>query len=102
MLKHKQEELLERFIADLRKNFPEIEVLNVVPGPENPQELWIRVIAPEEDERLSELAEFSGNRTIDILLEYGYYILVVPAAKPANGSASSSSATASSDVEFVF
>ncbi len=91
MLNLKQEELLQQFIADLHKNFPELEILNVVSGPENPQELWIRVVAPVDEERLFELAEFSGNRTTDILLDYGYYFLVVPAAKPANGSTNGSS-----------
>ncbi len=94
MLNLKQEELIQQFIADLRKNFPEATIVNVVPGPENPQELWIRVVAPENEQRLFELAEFSANRTMDILLDYGYYFLVVPTAKseaPTNGSANGSS-----------
>jgi len=78
MLNLKQEELIKRFVKDVQKKFPDVKFINVTTSPENPNELWIRVTAPENEEREFELVEYSSDKTIDILLEYGYHILVMP------------------------
>ena len=82
MLNFKQEELIRQLIKDVQKAFPEIEFLNVTFSHENPNELWVRVTAPNDEDRVLELVEFGGNKTIDILLDYGYHILVMPTYNP--------------------
>ena len=78
MLNFKQEELIRQLVKDAKKQFPEISFLNVTPSPENPAELWIRVTAPDDEDREIELVEFASNKTMDILLDYGYHMLVMP------------------------
>ncbi|HAO20943.1 MAG: hypothetical protein BWK80_44605 [Desulfobacteraceae bacterium IS3] len=70
----KQEELIRDFFCDVKKRFPEVEFLNVTESPENPEDLWINMTEPETEEREDELIELAGDKTTDILLNYGYYI----------------------------
>jgi hypothetical protein len=78
MLNLKQEQLAAEFVEDIRKNFPEVQLINITPSPENPDDLWIRVTAPKNEEREFELMDFCSNKTMDILLDYGYHMLVLP------------------------
>jgi hypothetical protein len=78
MLNLKQEELIRELVKDIQKQFPEVKFMNVTFSPENPNELWIRVTAPEDEDREIELAEYGANKTIDILTDYGYHMLVMP------------------------
>ncbi len=74
----KQKELILEFYNAIREKFPETEFLSVAESPENPNDLWINITAPEDEDREDELIEFAGNKGTDILLDYGYYLLVMP------------------------
>ena len=78
MINFKQEELINKLMNQIRKKFPEIELINVVESPEDLESLWINVSEPETEERMLELTDFSGDKTMDILLDYGYHMLVMP------------------------
>jgi len=78
MINFKQEELIRELVKDIKKKFPEVEFINVTPSPENPNELWINMRVPDDEDREFELVEFSSNKTMDILLKYGYHFLVMP------------------------
>jgi hypothetical protein len=78
MINFKQEELIKELVKDIEKKFPEVEFINITPSPENPNELWINMRVPDDEDREFELVEFSSNKTMDILLEYGYHFLVMP------------------------
>ncbi len=84
-LNHKQQEIVESYVADLRTRFPEIEFLDVVPSVDGPNTIWILVTDPNSEERLIDLFEFSGQRAVDILDDYGYHILVQPVGNNKNG-----------------
>ena len=85
MINFKQQELLEKLVDDIRSQFPEVEYLYTTPSAENPNELWIHVTAPKDEEREFALIEFSSEKTMDILLNYGYPMLVLPLSQM-NGS----------------
>lgn len=78
MINFKQQELIQDFFQALKKNFPEIELMNVTESPEDPNDLWVNVTAPTDEDREIALIEMAGNKTADMLLDYGYYILVMP------------------------
>ena len=78
MLNFKQEELIRKLVTDLQKEFPEIKFINVTFSPENSNELWIRVTAPKDEDREIALGEVAADKTMDILLDYGYHMLVIP------------------------
>ncbi|OQX13739.1 MAG: hypothetical protein BWK80_42510 [Desulfobacteraceae bacterium IS3] len=77
----KQEELIKKLMRAIRRKFPEVTLINIVEGPEDPETLWINVTAPEDEDREMALIKFAGNRLIDILLDYGYHMLVMPRKK---------------------
>jgi hypothetical protein len=66
MINFKQEELIEGLMDQLKQRFPEVVLIDVVEGPEDPETLWIRVMSPEDEDREIELMEFSGDLVTDI------------------------------------
>ncbi|MDM8550519.1 hypothetical protein QUF72_10590 [Desulfobacterales bacterium HSG2] len=70
-----------QLIEHIRKKFPEVERIEVAKSPEDPESLWIRVAAPEDEEREIALREYGNDKAADILLDYGYHMLVMPTTK---------------------
>ena len=83
-LNHKQEELIAQLAKEIEEKFPDIRFVEVVPSPEGENTLLLRFTDPNDDERFMQIIEYSGNRTMDILEDYGYHMLVMPVV--ANGS----------------
>ncbi len=78
MINFKQEQLIEEVVNYVKDRFPEVRFISVTESPEYPESLWIRVTAPEDDDRRSELMDYAGDKTMDILSDYGYHMLVMP------------------------
>ncbi len=79
----KQEELLQNLVQELEGKFPEMKFVKAYPGLEGENSWWLDFTGPETDERLIEVGEYASERTTDILLDYGYHFVVLPAT--ANG-----------------
>ncbi|HLC15279.1 MAG TPA: hypothetical protein VJL89_03525 [Thermodesulfovibrionia bacterium] len=77
----KQEELINKLINTVKNKYPEIELINVTESPEDPESLWINVTAPKDEDKEIELREFASDKTTDILLDYGYHMLIMPTHK---------------------
>jgi len=75
MINFKQKELIQNFFKEMQEKFPETEFVSVTERPENPADLWINITALEDENREEELIAFAPDKTNDILLDYGYYIL---------------------------
>ena len=73
-----QKELIKQLVKEIQQKFPEIELINVTPSPENPATLWINVTSPDDDDREMEIGEFGAEKTLEILLDYGYHMIVMP------------------------
>jgi len=78
MINFKQEELIEELVNHVRKKFPEVRFIKVSESPEDPESLWVRVTSPEDDDRRYALIEYSADKSMDILMDYGYHMLVMP------------------------
>ncbi|MDM8522312.1 hypothetical protein QUF80_02980 [Desulfococcaceae bacterium HSG8] len=78
MINFKQEELIEELVNYVRERFPEAKFISVSESPEDPESLWVRVTSPEDEDRESALIEYSADKSMDILLDYGYHMLVMP------------------------
>jgi hypothetical protein len=74
----KQQELIEELLKDLEAHFPDVRFVDITEGPENPDNLWINVTEPEDEDREIELTEFFSEKCTDILMDYGYDISVMP------------------------
>jgi len=77
----KQEELIEKLIKQIKKKFPEVGLIKIMESCDDPESLWIKVTAPEDEDREMELRDFTGDKVTDILLDYGYHMLVMPVPK---------------------
>ncbi len=62
----------------IRKRFPEVRLINVAESCEDPESLWIKVTSPDDEDRELELRAFGSDKVTDILLDYGYHMLVMP------------------------
>lgn len=80
-LNHKQEELIAQLAEDIEKKFPEVKFVEAVPSPEGENALFLRFTEPENDDRFMDILEYASERTTDILLDYGYQMVVVPVVK---------------------
>jgi len=78
MMNFKQQELIEEFFQILKAGFPEIELINVTPSPEDPNDLWINIAGPQDEDREFEMMDIASERAADILQDHGYLILVMP------------------------
>lgn len=77
-IKFKQQELIDTLIDDLKNHFPDVRFVDITESPENPNDLWINVTEPEDEDREIELTRFFSEKTADILMDYGYHMLVMP------------------------
>jgi len=83
MINFKQEELIEGLMDQIRERFPEVSLIKIVESCEDPESLWVKVTSPEDEDRELELRAFASDKVTDILLDYGYHILVMPMRKEA-------------------
>ncbi len=77
-INHKQQELIDGLIEDLKEKFPELELVEVTESPENPNDLWVNVTRVKDEDRLIQFIKFFSSKTTDILMDYGYHISVMP------------------------
>ncbi len=74
----KQQELIEELLKELEVCFPDVRFVDITECPENPDNVWINVTEPEDEDREIELTEFFSEKCTDILMDYGYDISVMP------------------------
>ena len=79
MFNHKQIELSNMLFSELKRRFPEIELDGITEAAENPNNIWVNIVMPTDEDRLIELIELSAEISTDILEDYGYGISVIPA-----------------------
>jgi hypothetical protein len=76
-LNHKQRELADHVVSELRRHFPEVQSVVYEQVPTYPQYLWIEITAPSPDEdREYEIRSRGAEMVSDILVDYGYMMLV--------------------------
>ncbi len=76
MFNFKQKELSYMLFERLKENFPEIRLVSITPSWENPEDIWVNIIYPEDEDREIELREMAAEISTDILLDYGYSISI--------------------------
>jgi len=81
MINFKQRELSQMLFDKLKQKFPELELLGIMEGPENPNHIWVRIIMPEDEDRAIEAQHLASEISSDILMDYGY-LIIISAATP--------------------
>jgi len=78
MVNFKQQELAQELFYSIKNEFPEIELINIMESPEDPNDLWVNTTSPSDEDREIALIDLAGDKTVDILTQYGYYISIMP------------------------
>jgi hypothetical protein len=81
MINFKQMELSQGLFGQLQKRFPEVELVEIVESPVSQESIRVRLIKPADDNRRIELSELAGEISTEILLNYGYHIIISSASK---------------------
>ncbi len=76
MFNFKQKELSYMLFERLKEKFPEINLVSITPGFEDPGDIWVNITYPEIEDRQIEMGEIAAEISTDILLDYGYSITI--------------------------
>jgi len=71
-INHKQKQLMDELFDKVKERYPEIVFKDLQVSPDDPDHIWINVIADMDEDREIEMNRFSASLEIDILVDYGY------------------------------
>ena len=74
----KQQQLIDELFAKVKEKYPEIILKSLEASPDDPEHIWINVIADMDEDREIEMHSYSAELQIDILMDYGYAISIMP------------------------
>ncbi len=80
MFNEKQMDLSHMLFGKLKNKFPEIELVDITETAYNPNNIWVNIVMPSDEDREIELCEMAAEISTDILLDYGYKITVSSAS----------------------
>ena len=78
MINAQQQSLIDQLFETIKEKFSEIELINITESPEDPNDVWVNVTEPKNEDREIELIEFASDKAMDILLDYDYHISIMP------------------------
>jgi hypothetical protein len=65
----------------LKLQFPELELVGFSEGPEDPDDVLVNVIMPDDEDREIAVRGLAAEISTDILMDYGYLIIISSASK---------------------
>ena len=68
----KQQKLMDELFNKVKERYPEIIFRNLQTDPDDPEHIWLNVIADMDEEREIEMNHYSAELETDILIDYGY------------------------------
>ena len=68
----KQKQLMDELFAKVKERYPEIVFKDLQNDPDDPEHIWINVIADMDEDREIEMRRYSAALETDILIDYGY------------------------------
>lgn len=74
----KQQELIEYLFNKVKEKFPEIIYNNLTSSPDDPDHIWINVVADMDEDREMEMIHYTSGFATDILTDYGYAFSIMP------------------------
>ena len=77
MISPKKMKFSRALFRTLKAKFPEIVLVDITESAENPRDVWVHLIMPEDEDRAIELHEFAGEKSMDILMEQRYHITII-------------------------
>jgi hypothetical protein len=74
----KQQQLIDELFNKVKERYPEIVFKDLQESPDDPEHIWINVIADMDEEREAEMRFFASELATDILVDYGYDFSIMP------------------------
>jgi len=74
----KQKQLIDELFTRAKDKFPEIIFKNLDNSPDDPEHIWVNVIADMDEEREIKLVHYTSKIQNEILTKYGYAISIMP------------------------
>lgn len=74
----KQQELIDTLFNKVKAQYPEIVFKDLEVSPDDPEHIWINIIADMDEDKEIEMSHYSAELTTDILLDFGYMISLMP------------------------
>jgi hypothetical protein len=81
MMNFKEKELSLQLFDTLKQQFPDIQLVEIVESPLEESSWRVRIRMPTNEDQEVELREMASTLSTDILLNYGYHILISAVAK---------------------
>jgi len=76
-INHKQQQLIDELFNKVKEKYPEIVFKDLQSSPDDPEHIWINVIADIDEDREIEMREYSVDLEIDLLIDFGYRISIM-------------------------
>jgi hypothetical protein len=77
-LNHKQKQLMDELFNKVKECYPEIIFKDLQISPDDPEHIWINVIADMDEDKAIELRHYAADLATDILIDYGYDFSIMP------------------------
>ena len=77
-INYRQQQLIEELYNKVKSRFPQINYKDLEVSPDDPEHIWINVIADMDEDKEIEMMEYSAELGTDILSDYGYRISIMP------------------------
>ncbi|MBM2815275.1 MAG: hypothetical protein HW421_2037 [Ignavibacteria bacterium] len=74
----KQQQLIDELLFKIKEKYPEVVLKDLQASPDDPEDIWINIIADMDEEREIELRAYSAELTTEILSDYGYALSIMP------------------------
>ena len=77
-INHKQQQLIDELFTKVKERYPEIVFKDLQISPDDPEHIWINVIADMDEDREIEMRHYSAELETDVLMDYGYALSIMP------------------------
>ena len=77
-MNYKQEQLVKELFDNVKLKYPEIVFKDLSVSPDDPDNIWINIIADMKEDREMEMMHFCSSLECEIEEKFGYAISVMP------------------------
>jgi hypothetical protein len=77
-INHKLQQLIDELINKVKNQYPEIVFKDLQVSPDDPEHIWITVIADMDEDKEIEMRHYAADIATDILMDYGYDLSIMP------------------------
>ena len=76
-INHKQKALIDELFNAIKEKYPEIIFDNLSTSPDDPEHIWINVLATIDETREMEMERYAAGLEADIHINFGYRISIM-------------------------